>query len=79
MVSDDDKAWRFADKIEYDSAEPRLRIRLIPTGNRIWIAHTPPYTNYQLEQLLRKSNQSPYFESRVIGESVEKRPLFLWT
>lgn len=79
VVSDDDKAWRFADKVEYDAAEPRLRIRLNPTGNRIWIAHTPPYTNKHLDRLLRESERSPYFESQVIGRSVENRPLYLWT
>ena len=79
VVSDDDKAWRFADKVEYDAAEPRLRIRLNPTGNRIWIAHTPPYTNKHLDRLLRESKRSPHFASRVIGKSVENRPLYLWT
>jgi hypothetical protein len=78
LISYDRKTWTHLtkDEVEYDKAEPRLRLKITPKQARFWIAHTPPYTNDNLA-LLRKAVGSKREE--VIGKSAGGRDLLLWT
>jgi len=68
--------WRHFEQTEYDAAEPRLRVRITPRKQRLWIAHVPAYTNRDLEALLRPS---PWMKVESAGPTVEKRPIPLVT
>jgi hypothetical protein len=60
---------------DYDPNEPKWRLRVTPRKGRFQIAHLPPYTSRQLNTL-RKAVK-PQVER--IGQSVDGRPLELWT
>lgn len=79
VFSEDNQKWQFVTRVEYNAEEPRLRLFLTPNTDHLWIAHTPPYTNTRLAQLMRTLGKTSSFQSEVIGLSVHKRPLFLWT
>ena len=71
--SEDNVHWKHFDSTEFDAAEPRLRLRVEPAGNRFWIAHVPPYTNSHLERLRREAVRSPYLRTESPGR------IPLWT
>jgi hypothetical protein len=77
VISVDGRAWTHVTSVEYDAAEPRLRLRVMAKGGRFWIAHTPPYTNEVLERLRRDVRDS--VEEQVIGRTPQGRDLLLWT
>ena len=79
VFSTDNLKWTFADRVEFDAAEPRLRIFVKPTSDKFWIAHTPPYTNQHLSRLMRNARRNPAFKVEEIGRSVHHRPLYVWT
>ena len=79
VVSDDNKAWTYIDKIEFDAKVPQLRLRVTPKADRIWISHVPPYTNDHLARLMRDIRSNRDFKSTEIGKSVKGRPLYLFT
>jgi hypothetical protein len=74
VVSSDQLTWTYLDRTDYDPKEPRLTLHVRAPAARFWIAHVPPYTNAQLEQLRKLVKHE-----EVIGKSVEGRPLYLWT
>lgn len=76
VISYDRKTWTHVAGVEYDKAEPRLRLKITPQASRFWVAHTPPYTNENLMQL-RKSVSGKREE--VIGKTAGGRDLLLWT
>ncbi|HYO81796.1 MAG TPA: M14-type cytosolic carboxypeptidase, partial [Bryobacteraceae bacterium] len=78
LVSYDGRTWIHIDNVTYDATEPHLRLRLTPLGPKFRIAHTPPYTNGDLERLRRHALTHGASEE-VIGTSPEGRPLLLWT
>jgi hypothetical protein len=75
--SDDGKTWRHVEDFTYDPAEPKMTLRVTPRGRRFWVAHTPPYTNRNLETLWKHAASE--FRREEIGRSVAGRPLWLWT
>ncbi|MGH9720132.1 MAG: M14-type cytosolic carboxypeptidase, partial [Bryobacteraceae bacterium] len=79
VISYDRKTWTHVDDIEYDAVEPRLRLRIRPRQRRFWVAHTPPYTNTDLDKLRKAVVRHSDARERVIGKSVEGRDLLLWT
>ncbi len=60
---------------DYDAAEPKWRLRVKPKKGTFQVAHIPPYTERQLA-VLRKAVKP---EVERIGQTVEGRPLELWT
>ncbi|MEJ7665577.1 MAG: M14-type cytosolic carboxypeptidase [Hymenobacter sp.] len=79
VISYDGKTWTHLDNVEYDGVEPRLRLRIKPEKKRFCVAHTPPYTNQDLRKLRSDYRGHPDFQVKVIGSSIGKRELFLWT
>ncbi len=81
VYSYDGTAWQHFrdDEVEWDQQQVRLRLRFTPRQSKLWIAHTPPYTNRNLETLLAAHRSSPFLKSQVVGKSVEKRDLLLFT
>jgi hypothetical protein len=76
VISYDRKTWTHVSDVEYDAAEPRLRLRVKPTATRFWIAHTPPYTSENLDRLRRAVGRS---REQTIGKTVQGRDIYLWT
>jgi zinc carboxypeptidase/carboxypeptidase M14-like protein len=80
-VSTDRKEWTSVapETLEYDPEQPRLRIRLTPEQDPVWIAHVPPYTTEHLDRLMEFAEGSKYMEKEVIGKTVGGRDLLLLT
>ncbi len=76
VISYNGRDWRHVEHFEYDANEPRLRLRVVPLAPRFWIAHTPPYTNENLDRLRAAI---PSGSEERIGVTPEGRPLVLWT
>ncbi|MBO0723053.1 MAG: hypothetical protein J2P41_19670 [Blastocatellia bacterium] len=81
VYSYDGVTWKhFSDsEVEWDEARVELRLAFVPEKRRIWIAHTPPYTNPKLDALLAKYEGSKFLQRQVVGKSVEGRDLLLLT
>ena len=79
VFSDDSVRWQHFKTVDYDPAEPRMRLRFTPRGNRAWVAHVPPYTNRHLQELLSEIGRHPHLRREVIGKSVQNRELLLLT
>ena len=75
--SNDGQTWHHVEDFQYDPNEPRMRLRITPSGSNFWVAHTPPYTNRHLEQLWKDVSNA--FHRKQIGRSVDGRPLWLWS
>jgi hypothetical protein len=60
---------------EYDDEMETLRIPVATTTGRLEIVRLPPYTQFDLDQLLTIVEESPCGEYEVIGETVQGRPL----
>jgi hypothetical protein len=79
VISFDNKTWTHVENFKYDATEPKMRLRIKSNGKSFWIAHTPPYTNETLARLRSQIRGNPAFHEEIIGQSVRKRNLFLWT
>lgn len=79
LISYDRKNWTHVPGVQYDAAEPRLRLRVRSSASTFWIAHTPPYTNADLAGLRRASMRHPHFREEVIARTPAGRDLLLWT
>jgi hypothetical protein len=79
VISYDGKTWRHIKNFEYDAAEPRLRLHVQPEGSHFLVAHTPPYTNETLAKLRTGIANGPGFQESVIGKTVGRRDVLLWT
>lgn len=79
VISFDGKTWKHVESAEYMAEEPRLRLRIKPSGTWFRIAHTPPYTNEDLETLRKDIHGHADFQEQVIGATPRKRDLLLWT
>lgn len=77
VISYDNKTWTHLETFEYDRDEPRMRLKITPTARRFWIAHCPPYTSQHLSALRKFAGAK--LKEEIIGHSVEKRPIPLWT
>jgi hypothetical protein len=80
-VSSDRKQWASVapETLEYDPEQPRLRIKVTPEKDPVWIAHVPPYTTEDLDRLMKAAEGSRYMEKEVIGKTVGGRDLLLLT
>jgi hypothetical protein len=81
VYSYDGVTWKhFNDsEVEWDDARVELRITFIPERRRIWIAHTPPYTNANLDALLSKFERNRFLQREIAGKTVEGRDILLLT
>jgi hypothetical protein len=79
VYSYDRKTWRHFTATEYDAAEPRLRLRLVPEADSVWIAHVPPYTNADLARLLTEHGDDGNLKVQTIGSTLRKRAISLLT
>ncbi len=77
LISFDNKTWNHIETFEYDAAEPRMRLKITPKTKRFWIAHVPPYTNQHLDALRKWAGKR--LKEEIIGQTVDKRPIPLWT
>lgn len=78
-VSDDGVHWRVVTSATFDRAARTLAVPLEPRGDTLWLAHLEPYVSADLERLRATLHGHPDWRFEVIGESVEGRPLRLWT
>jgi len=81
VFSYDDVHWKhFTDnQVSWDAREPHLTLQFTPERDRVWIAHVTPYTNKDLDNLLKSFRNSPYLEEQSVGRSVEGRDIPLLT
>jgi hypothetical protein len=81
VYSYDGTAWSHfsSEQVEWDDKEPRLRLMFTPERAEMWIAHTPPYTNRDLSQLLASFRGDPRLEWQSAGKTVERREMPLLT
>ena len=77
--SEDNRRWKQIETAEYQADTPLLRLRLTPRTNQLWIAHVPPYTNQNLQRLLREFKTHPNLQPQAIGKTVQGRELLLLT
>jgi hypothetical protein len=77
--SEDQVQWTHFASTEYDAKEPRLRLRLTPKSDRIWIAHVPPYTHVEFRKLLSDLAGNPLLRLESIGRTVGQRQIPLIT
>lgn len=78
-ISYDQTHWEPAAEVEYRAEPPRLRVRLTPRAEPVWLARLPPYTNRHLEKLLSEVRDNTALQIERIGKSVEGRDLLLLT
>lgn len=79
VISYDRRTWTHVTDFEYNEAEPRLRLRIKPRRSTFWLAHTPPYTNSDLESLRKWAARHRSFREQRVGKTVGGRDLVLWT
>jgi hypothetical protein len=79
FYSYDNKDWTPFDRIEWDDKAIRLRVRLKPAQDRVWIAHVPPYTTRHLARLLESIGKHPHLNRGVVGKTPEGRDMLLLT
>ena len=79
VISYDRRTWKHIDTFTYDPTEPRLTLRVMPRQAQFWIAHVPPYTAQDLDELRTDASRHPDFREQVIGKTPGGRDLVLWT
>jgi hypothetical protein len=79
VISYDHRTWKHVETFEYDPAEPKLILHILPKQSRFWIAHVPPYTGHDLSRLRSFAVRHPDFHEQVIGKTVGGRDLVVWT
>lgn len=79
VFSEDGEHWSHVENPVWDEAADELTMKLRPRGNRLWVAHVPPYTHARLRQFLDAIRPSPHARIEVIGQSVLGRDLHLVT
>lgn len=77
VYSYDNRAWRHFESSEWDGESAAVRVRLRAEKDPVWIARQPPYTTAHLQRLMAELRRHPHFRRRMIGRSVEGRPLWL--
>lgn len=79
VFSYDGTAWKHFDSAEWDDKAIALRLRFTPQKDRMWIAHVPPYTNRNLENLLESFRKHPHLKRASVGKTVGSRDMLLLT
>lgn len=75
----DNVNWRHFSESEWLEKPSRIRVKLTPERDTVWIARIPPYTLTHLARLLASLQPNPALSVSEIGRSVERRPLQLLT
>ncbi len=78
-ISYDRQHWEPVRNVEYQAGPPRLRVRIAPRTETVWLARLPPYTNRHWKHLLDEIRGNPALKADAIGKSVEGRDLLLVT
>jgi hypothetical protein len=79
VFSDNDRDWEHFSAMEWDPGKKEATLRFRPSGDRIWIAHQPPYTHSRLLRLLEELDRAPVARVETIGRTVLGRDLHLVT
>ena len=79
VISYDQRTWKHVETFDYDAAEPKLILHIVPKRSRFWIAHVPPYTGQDLGRLRTFAVRHSDFHEQVIGKTAGGRDLVLWT
>jgi len=79
VISYDGRNWTHVEKFDYDAAEPKLVLHIVPKQSRFWIAHVPAYTGQDLRRLRSFAARHADFHEQVIGKTAGGRDLLLWT
>lgn len=79
VYSTDNANWTHFTDDQVTWSEKALVVRFTPSADRLWIAHTPPYTNRHLAALLDAHRGSRYLRREVVGKTVEGRDMPLLT
>lgn len=79
VISYDGKTWEHVSDFEFDKAEPRMRLRISPKKDLFWIAHVPPYTNKNLNELRSWARGKQGFREEQLIRTPDGRPMWLWT
>lgn len=79
LISYDRKTWKHVTPVEYDSQEPKLRLKIVPEQGTFWIAHTPPYTMVELSNLRKDLRKQKDAQEEVIGKTLGGRDIYVWS
>jgi len=79
VISYDQQTWQHVETFEYDPAEPKLTLHILPKQSHFWIAHVPPYTGQNLDRFRSFAAGHPAFHEEAIGKTAGGRELVLWT
>lgn len=79
FYSYDQRTWRVLENVEFDANLPRMRLHVEPEQDRMWIAHVPPYTGRDLEELLVRFRNAAALKIASAGKSAGGRDIPLLT
>jgi hypothetical protein len=79
FFSVDQVHWQPVEEGEYDAEEPRLRLKLKIPSDHFWIAHVPPYTGKNFDDLIYDISNNPDVKVTAAGKSFEGRTIPLLT
>jgi hypothetical protein len=81
VISYDQKKWEHLsdEQVIWDEKNVELRLQVQPRKNRIWIAHQPPYTTRQLDEMLQSFKANHHLKAESIGKTPEGRDILLLT
>ncbi|MBK8500932.1 MAG: hypothetical protein IPL46_01300 [Saprospiraceae bacterium] len=81
VFSYDQKNWHHLtdDEVIWDGKNIELQLQIRPLENTIWIAHQPPYTTTQLDEMLLSFEGNEHLQIESIGLTPEGRDMLLLT
>lgn len=79
VFSEDGEHWQHFTAAEWSEPNDELTLTVRPKGDRVWIAHIPPYPHSRLLRLIGELSALPHVRVEVIGRSVLGRELHLLT
>jgi Zinc carboxypeptidase/Cytosolic carboxypeptidase N-terminal domain len=71
--------WLPIEEASYDRSGPTLSYKIDISSDRVWVAHTPPYTLANFKSLSNDFAHNPNVTIETIGRSVEGREIPLVT
>jgi len=79
FYSFDRETWIPVEDSEFHEEGPSLSFTIHSTSQTVWIAHVPPYTNQNLDRLLKDLARKSAATVTSIGKTLEGRPIRLVT
>ena len=79
FYSQDHIHWKTVEELNYDEVKHELTFRLRVASDQLWIAHVPPYTLENFNQLTRDLANHSDVRLETVGKSVEGRDIPLIT